>query len=83
MAKRKYKEGDFKRYIIALIASLIVIAFSISAFIVSITRSEPEDYDEYLIEEIDGVIHVSPGPGLQTPNSPPSLPPPTSPPPEY
>ncbi len=67
-----------------LVAALIVIAALVSVAVFVITKAtdeEIEDAEEYVIEEIDGEIYVSPGPGMQTPDSPPYVPPPTSPPP--
>ncbi len=66
-----------------VVAALMVIAAAISTFIVSIVRSDVDDPEEYLVDEVNGVFYVDPGPGLPTPSSPPNISPPTSPPPDY
>ena len=67
-----------------LVVSLIILAALVSVAVFYITKTNGEDLEdaeEYTVEEIDGDIYVSPGPGMQTPDSPPNIPPPTSPPP--
>lgn len=77
-----YKQGEDKRYLSALVAALIVIAAAVSFFVYSlIVKDEVDETAEILVEEIDGVPYVSPGPGMLTPDSSPNIAPPTSPPP--
>ena len=73
------KSCKFKCVVILIV---IVALFLVAVFFITKTNGEEaEEAEEYTVEEIDGNIYVSPGPGMQTPDSPPNIPPPTSPPP--
>ena len=77
----QYQEGDEKKHFATIIAALVIVAIAVATFIFSLVKSDKDDFLEFLIEDINGVPHVSPGPGMLTPEGPPNVPPPTSPPP--
>ncbi len=78
----KYEKGSERKYFVSVVACLIVVAIAVSAFIFSIFKSDKDDLLDFLVETIDGVPYVNPGPGMQTPDGPPNVSPPTYPPPE-
>ncbi len=76
-----YVKGEEKKYFSILIAALIIIALAIGSFIYAlVTNNEKENLEEILIENDNGTIKLSPGPGLATPTSEPNIPQPTAPP---
>jgi hypothetical protein len=76
----QYQDGDEKKYFATVIAALVIIAIAVATFIFSLVRSDKDDFLEFLVEDVNGVPHVSPGPGMPVPDGPPNIPPPTSPP---
>ncbi len=76
------KNINDKKYWTKIIATLIVIAIAVSAFVYSmIMRLDPETKPEVIIEDDGYPIMVSPGPGTVVPSGEPNFPEPTFPPP--
>lgn len=66
-----------------IIAALIVLTVAVSFFVYSLVKEEdPQQLEEILVEDVDGVTQLNPGPGMATPTSEPNIAQPTSPPQE-
>lgn len=65
-----------------MFAALIVIVVAVSFFVYSLVKEDPQQLEEILVEDVDGVTQLNPGPGMATPTSEPNITQPTSPPQE-
>ncbi|MFC1615519.1 hypothetical protein ACFL21_00105 [Patescibacteria group bacterium] len=86
-----YQE-ETKNYFTMVIAALIVVAIAVASIVYSLLRTEPEDIDIDVIEnisdnvgtEVDDVIHLDPSDlEIIGPTGPPPIHKPTEPPPGY
>lgn len=65
-----------------MIAALIAITVAVSFFVYSLVKEDSQKLEEILVEDVDGVTQLNPGPGMATPTSEPNIAQPTSPPQE-
>jgi len=72
------KQINERSYFTTILAALLVLAMAIGVFVYNVLKTEPEDM-EYLLEDINGNMYVSPR--INEPSGPPFVPVPSEPPP--
>lgn len=77
-----YEKGDENKYFPTVIAALIVLAVVIGGVVFTLLNGAPENLDQLIITEENGVTMIDPGPGLATPDGPPNIDQPTTLPPD-